>query len=304
MPYGDIHVSQPLSNISVLFRNENYIADQCFPIINVPKDTDVYYVYSNDFKLPDTLRGNGSPANRVTWGVSTSSFAANEHALKDVITDRDRRNFDSVLSADEDTTLFLTDKILLDKENEAAKILFTTTSWGNSFTHTATAQSWNTTTVYPIQEILSAAAVVQKASGKQANTMVLGYAPYIALRENSNVYARIQYVERAIITEDILAALFDIDKVVVGRTLIDGNYEGLSAATAFLWGNDAWVGFVAPTPGRKIPSAGYQFVSQPLQVKKWRDEEVSGDWIQVGTQYKIATVASQSGIIIKSAGSL
>ena len=41
---GDVHVERPLSNISVAYRNPEYIFDQIFPTVSVQKKSDVYFV--------------------------------------------------------------------------------------------------------------------------------------------------------------------------------------------------------------------------------------------------------------------
>ena len=301
MPNSAIHVNQPLSNISIKYRNTDYIADDIGPKIQVKKEVDLYYVHNTNFRLAETLRANGAPSNQITWGVSTASYKLNRHALKDILTDRDRANADAAVQAEMNRTEELTDQIMLRNEKECEAVLFTTTTFSNNTTYTTTAtQSWKTSTVFPTKDIISATSVIKKSSAKHPNTMVMGQSAYDTVRENSNVYGRIQYVERAIVTEDVLAALFDIDRVMVGSGIIDSDKTGLSESTDYIWGDNVFLGYIAPRPGMRTPSALYKFEQGSRYVKKWRDDLREGDWLEVNQTYQFKSPATACGYLIKS----
>ena len=100
-------------SLSVIYKNEDYIAGNVLRDIPVMKDTDKYYVYASEYRLPETARANHSPANVVTWEMSTSAYYLSKHSLKDAISPDDRDNTDAPINLDRDTTEYLTDKILL-----------------------------------------------------------------------------------------------------------------------------------------------------------------------------------------------
>ena len=294
---GNLHINKALTNISVKYKNNEYIASKVLKDVPVKKESDLYYVHVRDFRLPDTLRANKAPSNQVTWGVSTSSYVLNEHALSDVITDRDRRNADSPISPDIEATELLTDKIQLRFEKEIADLLFTTGSWSNNMTgSTATSWKYNTTTSAPIQNVLSATGLIIKNSGTKPNTLVLGWDTFEALKENTNVYDRIKYVERAIVTEDLLAALFDVDKVYVGKAIYDAGAEGVGESIISLWGGNALLAYFNPKVSLRAVTAALNLriseAGNPYKVKKWREEKISGDVIEVSTMFAPKAVAT------------
>ena len=45
---GDVHVNALLTEISIAHMNklEHYVADKCFPLVGVDKQSDVYAVYT------------------------------------------------------------------------------------------------------------------------------------------------------------------------------------------------------------------------------------------------------------------
>ena len=59
---SQLHVNQLLSNVSVQYKNDEYIWDKVFPQIPVTKDTDLYRVYDRAWKVPETTAKTGSLA--------------------------------------------------------------------------------------------------------------------------------------------------------------------------------------------------------------------------------------------------
>lgn len=297
MPFGgNLHTNKPLTNVAVDYKNAEYIADQVLTNIPVKKESDLYYTFVRDFRIPETLRANGSPSNRISWAVSTTAYALQEHALKDVITDRDRGNADDI-DVDVKTTETLTDKILLRKEFDAATQLFTTGSWGNNASATtATSWAYNTTTSNPIGNVQSASTVILKNSGRRPNKMIMGSDVFDALKGNTNVFNRVQYVERAIVTAELLASLFDLDKVFVGNAVYDAGLEGVAESITSVWGPNALLAYISNNPGMKeLTAAGMLEIKGKYNTKKWRDEEVGGDWIEVSSMFVPKLIATSCG---------
>jgi hypothetical protein len=306
MPFnGNLHINKALSNFSIKFRNTNLIAMDIIKDIPVKKESDLFYSHVRDFRYADTMRQNGAVSNQETWGVSTASYVINEHALSDIVTDRDRENADSPFQLDVETTEFLTDKILLGLEKAVHDIYFTTGSWtGNATLNTATSWFFNTTTSAPILNVLSGTSYVEKNAMVTPNMMVLGDETFIALKENQNVHERIKYVERSIITKDLLAALFDIDSVHVGKAVFANGAESGVGNTAIaesittLWGANALLLYKNPAISRRQVTAALNFrkmnMGNPFKVKKWREEKRAGDMIEVSTMYKPRVVCSNA----------
>ena len=135
---GSFRVSKALSNISQEYKNYEYIAAQFMPNRMVKNESDMYYIYNNDFRrVHNTLRANGTPAAMATFDVSTSTYYMREHAIKDVVTDRDYDNVDAPIELDRDKTEYLTDKLMLEEEYETMQLIFTTTSFTNTKTLTS-----------------------------------------------------------------------------------------------------------------------------------------------------------------------
>lgn len=310
---GTIHIDRALTNVSSIYANEadSYIADKIAPIVPVANETDSYFLYSSGhFRIDDAVRANGAEANEVDMHFSTGSYRLTEYALKMFVSDRDRENADAPLSLDIDATKVLTERILTTREFEVASLLFATASFANQLS-VAAANQWSldTTASDPLLIVNTATNVIVRTSGKRPNAVAMGLNPFLSLKRHQSVSDRIKYVERSIVTEDLLASLFDIDQVLVGKSVYDAApQEGAGDASqpiqslTSIWGQNALFAWLPPSPGLRMPSAVYMFAKQDdgmrLKVKKWREEKLAGDYIEVSTMLDPVVVSSNSGFYV------
>lgn len=302
---NQIHRNRPLENVSIAYRPANFVADIVSPRLMVKHDTDEYYTYSRDtMTLPETLRANATTARRAFWNISVSSYILEKHSLKEIVTDDERSNQDKAIKVDTDATEILTDKILIRLELNVATAVQTVTNWsGSQSLSTAAAWSSNTTTTNPIIVVDSGTSFILKESGKTANLCVIDHPTFLAIKEHVSVVDRIKFTSSDSVPESLIAKLFSIDKLVVGRASYNTAKEGLDTVTMnFIWTNAAFLAFVEQNAGIKRPSALYTFWKSdqgvPFRVKKWRDEELEGDWVEVTSKHQSKPVATAAGYLI------
>jgi len=197
-----------------------------------------------------------------------------------------------------DVTEELTDKILLRLEKSVAS-LFTSTSWSQNVSLAAAAQwSLDTTTSNPIPLMDTAATSVLEGSGLNPNFGIVPHKAMLAAKNHSSVIDRIKYTSIDI-SENMLAGLFGLEKMLVPKSVIDSAAEGVSASIAPVWGDNVFVGHKASKPSIRKASAGYIFRSSKPLVKRWREEKRSSEAIEVGMLYQPKVVASLAGYLIK-----
>ena len=299
-----IHRDRPLENISVAYKSERLIADRLAPRVNVVHETDTFFVYAKDsLTLPQTARGNGASANEASWNISTSSYVLTQHALKGLVTDRDRSNADEAIRLDIDTTEYLTEKILMRKEIDLANIVTTASNWANATSLSSTlAWNQNTTLSNPIAFVDSACSVVASQSGKIPNTVVLNDPTFRAAKEHISIVDRIKYTSPDSVTDQILAKLFNVQQVLVAGGIQNVGQEGQADSMGWIWTDMAFVAYIEQNPGFRKPSALYQFTKaefgNPYKVKRWREEEREGDFIEVSSLFQNKVVASDCAYII------
>jgi hypothetical protein len=294
----DVHVDAVLSGVSIRYSNEEMIADQVMPVIPVKKESDKYYTYTRAWRLPQSQRAAGAEANEVEWNVDTDTYSTEEYALKDLIPDRVRDNADNPLDMDVDTTENLTELITLGREKRVADVAFAAGTYGTQTSALAGANRWDDYAGSdPIGDVRDAKATVHAASGKMPNVMVVGYQVHLKLLDHPDILERIKYTQKGIITADILAAVFEVDRYLIGKALYDSSQEGGTESLGYVWGKNVALLYAEPSPGLKKVSFGYQFQSRGFRTKKWREEGRDGDFIEAGEVKDEKVVAASCGYL-------
>lgn len=300
MPFKNtLHIDQLLSNVSLKYVNNDFIAMKIFPEVPVIKDSDKYRIYAQNFRLPETIKANKGVAKEHYFEVSTSSYILQDHALKDYITQDDIDNYD-VADLRADTTEELTDKILLRVE-KLVMDLFTTTNWSQNASMTAT-QLWSLDTVQsnPIPVVDTALGVVLQNSGYRPNFGLISYNGFTYAKNHQSVLDRIKYTQAAFVTEQILGTAFGVPEFYVSSVQLDTSDLGRTATVAPLFSDKAFFGYKPSRPGPKQPSCGYLFRKSVPMVRRWFDDERNSEAIEVRMKVSPQVVASLAGYLINN----
>ncbi len=296
----DVHVDKILTNFSVAWKNELFIAEQIFPPVIVEKESDKYFVYGQEaFKLVKAKRADGAPAVEVDWSVSTDSYSTDVRALSKLVTERMRANADIPLNMDRDTTEFLTEKLAVDQEDEAASIAFSTAFITNYATLVGTAQWNNYDTSDPFSDIELGKESIRTKAGKEPNLIAVGGAVFAKLRQHPDILDRLGHHRNRFATSADLAQLFEVENFLVGRALKDTAAEGVAAVKAYIWGKHSLIAYVAPKPALKTLTLGITFrVRGYRKTKRFPLALREGDLIEVDDNYAIKIVSTDCGFLI------
>lgn len=325
---GDVHVNVPLTAISIAFMQNplGFVADRVFPSIPVQKQSDRYFVYSRADFNRDTMqkRAAGTESAGDGWRVdNTPSYFADVWALHKDIEDPVRANADAPLDMDRDTTLFLSQKALINREVSWASNYFTTGKWtGASVDVTGVSASpagntvlqWNDPNATPVTDVKSNNDKIHLASGYRANKLTVGRQVWSKLSEHGSITDRIKYGATpgapAIITKQAVAALMEIDEILVMDAIKNTGAESNSAtlntgeSNSFIGGKSALLVYAAPSPSIMVPSGGYTFNWVGLtgggpmgqRIKRFRMEHLESDRIEIQQAYTQKQIATELGV--------
>jgi hypothetical protein len=294
----DVHVNRPLSQISVAYRNANYIAEEIFPIVPVEKKSDLYFVYPKQawFRNRTGPRAPGTKFPRADYPITTASYVCVNDALAKEIPDEVRANSDAPLRPDITATNFVTDGLLLGLEKRVADIITGSSNWAAAST---AGTLWSNDSSDPWGNIDTCVNAVVSSLGTEPNVAVMSWDVWRHLRQHPDFLDRVKYTRPGgrVEPED-LRSWFGFEKVLIGRSLIDSAQEGASASMSYVWGNDFWCGYVTPTAALETPTAGYVFRWGNRTIERFRYAEekmdlVAGEWF---TAEKIT--ASDAGAIM------
>lgn len=279
----NVHIDQVLTNISIQYRNAAYVGTQIMPVVPVKKKSDIYYIYDSKadrFRVPFTLRAPKTESRTVDWKVTTDGYVCDEHALNDLIDDIERGNADKPVNLEVDTVEFLTDIVTLGLEMRIKDMLEASLT-ANAPTN-GVWSDYATETIDPIADIEIGKAAIHAVIFREPNVLLLGKAVYDKLKHHPKILELIKYSQKGVLTTDLMASLFGIEKVIVGEAGYNAAKEGKTPVLSYLWGKNAILAYVEPKPGIKKFSLGYTFQSQKFQTRRARIETKHSDWFEVG----------------------
>lgn len=270
------HIDRALTNISVAYLQDAsaFIADKVFPIVPVKRQSDVFYIYNKgDFMRDEAqVRGAGTESAGGDYGVEASDpYYCRKHAFHKDVTAEERANYDDPLDADTDATDFVSQKMLIRREMEWASKFFAAGVWGTEIEGKAASPSvgqtlqWDQATSNPIKDITDAGVAMASETGYKPNTLVLSPYAFNALKNHEDILDRIKYTQRGIVTADLLATLFEVDKVLVAWSVVNSAVKGAADSVDFIMGKHALLCYAAPSPSLRRPSAGYIFAWSGLE---------------------------------------
>lgn len=323
---SDLHVNQPLTNVSVgyVLRADAFISTKVFPIVNVKKQSDLYWRYSkSDWRRTDVKRRAPSTETPgVGWNVSTDSYFAHVYGVHKDIDDQLRANADGTFKLDADATTFVTNQLLLKRDLDWSATYFREGVWGQDFTGVADNPSgsnflqWNLATSDPITQLAGLQIDFIRETGFKANTMVIGANVLKALKNHPGIIDRIKYTQKGIVSTDLIATLFDVDRILVsyatvasGPNIPDMKAQDDAATYDFISNpNSALLCYTPSSPSLMQPAAGYTFTwngylggnSQGIRIKRFRQEAIASDRIEGEMTYDMRVISPDTGVFLKN----
>ena len=272
----DAHIDRAMTNISVDYLQDadKFIADKVFPIIPVQRQSDLYYKYNKGDFMRDEARQRAAFTESAggDYGVEASEpYYCRKHAFHKDVSPEERLNYDEPLNADQDATVFVTQKMLIRREMAWTSKYFKTGVWGTDLTGvTASASTnqfvqWDQEGSDPIGDITSAGIKMAAETSYRPNTLVLSPYVFNALKNHFDILDRIKYTERGIVTTELLASLFEVDRVLVAWSVVNSAERGATDDVDFIYGKNALLCYSNPNPGLRQPSAGYIFAWTGLE---------------------------------------
>lgn len=309
----DLHVNALLTNLSIGYSNASYIADRIFPIVRVMKQSDIVPKYNQSHWFRDNalVRAPGTKSEGGGWTVDTSdTYFANRFSRRVEIPDELRRNADAPWNLDNEGTKFVTDKVQMRREVKFAADHFVTGIWttdkdgGTDFTKWS---DYGAST--PDVDVDTYKDAVEALVSIEPNKMAVGKQVHIQLKNHPSLIDRIKYTQRAQLTADLIASLLELDEYLVGRSIYTTTVEGTAEASVTytrIWGKNALLVYVPPTPSLMTPAAGYTFVWQLVPnaiqyIKRMRDEEKEIDIIEANSFFDQKRTAAAAGAFLESA---
>lgn len=309
-----IHIDRALTNISVAYMQDsnNFIADKVFPVIGVQKQSDTYFTYDREdfFRDEAQLRAKGTESAGGDYDVSLAPpYFCRKYAFHSDVNEEDRVNADTPLDPDRDAVEYVSQKLLLRRENLWAQQFFAEGVWSKEVNGVTTAPTggdilqFDNPASTPIETVTNLSVQMAESTGYRANTLVLTPYVYYALKNHPDIIDRIKYTQKGIVTTDLLATLFEVDNIYIPWSIQNKapkGVKGANAALEFVLGKHALLMYVEKNPGLRKPSAGYTFAWTGLKgagALGNRVNRIPMPWLGEGTERIEAEMALDMKVV-------
>lgn len=296
-----------LTTVAQGYQNAEFIGSALFPTVPVGQRGGKILTFGReDFALYNTGRAPGANTKRVNFGYSGSSFALEQHALEGVVPFEDLEEADAVPGIDLGKgALYKTQNIIGLRLEYAQAVLATTAAnypAGSKTTLSGTAQ-WSDQTSGvsdPAKDIETGKEAIRARIGKRPNTLILGPLVFSALKTHPKIVDRIKFTGRDSLTKEILANLFDIEKVFVGDAIYDSGGTFVD-----VWGKSAVLAYTvtADAASRGTPTFGYTYRlrNYPVAEDPYMDRNTKS-WVYPVTDEVAPVIAgATAGYLISAA---
>jgi len=243
----------------------------------------------------ETKRQSGAGYARGNWNFDDEAFACTENGAEEPVDDREAKMYANYFDAEEVSSARAYDAVLRNQEKRVADLLFNATTWNGAALSTGITNEWDDyANAVPIDDVEGAVRKVWSGTGLWPNALIINRIVFRNLRHCEQIIERIASMgagnatKPSDITTAMLAAVFDLPKIIVAGSSKNTANEGQAAAISQIWSSEyAMVARVAETNDIKEPCLGRTFhwgedgsLIGGL-VESYRDERIRGDVVRV-----------------------
>lgn len=252
-----------LTAVAQGYRHGKRVGSVLFPPVPVEARGGKVIEFGRDsFMKYSSRRAPGASVQRIQFGYQGKPFSLVQDALDAVVPREIMDDAAAVPGIDMASRAVnsVMDKMNLALEIEQAELASNPAIYAaNNQLMLAGSSCWSNDLSYPMEDIDNAKDQVRITCGLEPNVLVLSNAGFKALKRHPKVIERFKYTTSESITTKMLAGLFDLDDVAVGKaTYVEGPED--NAKFKEVWQDNAILAYV-PTQDMAMeqPSFGYTY---------------------------------------------
>lgn len=281
MNNSQVRVINPiLTNVALGYGNQTLVGNTLFPRVPVQvAGGQVLEFGTESFRLYNARRAPGADTKRVDFGYLGKPFALYQDSLEGKVPFEYMRDASRVPGINLGTRAVngVMRSLSLGLEKEQADIARNAANYDADHKVDLSAAKWTDDANNPNTDLDTGKTAVADSIGMEPNTLVLSRAAFYAAKNNAKVIERFKYTSKESITAEMLAALWDLDRVVVGKAI---TFDDKNVST-YLWGSDAILAYVPEhSEGMEEPSYAYTYTMEgnPMAEQPYQDRGAKS-WI-------------------------
>ena len=303
---SDVYVDPVLSNFSIAYQDNRYIADKIFPAISVDTPTGVYFVHDRSkFRAVNDYRAMGTRAQSVQTKMTQATYGPLvDHELESPVYWELMKVAKDPLRLKMKATEDITQLSIINKEVDAynkcadtAVVTQTVALSGNDRWDIYTDAASD-----PASDVGLAVDTVKRQTHKSSTdlTVIIGYEVWSKLRNHPQMLDRVKYSERGIVTTELLAEVFNVKRVWIAEGEYNNTELGQADSSQYIWGKNVWVMLIDDTAEIDSITFGLTMQMGNREIDGWSDQTIKADYVRITNYYQQLIVAAQAGYLIST----
>jgi len=248
----NVHPVNPLLTqfaIQYSQEQEGFIAGKVFPELPAPSgESGTYYTFTSSkdfFTLPDkTVRAPGTAYGRGNLGVGTATYQTVQDGWEIPVDDRVQANalppFDPKRTAAESAAQV----VMLRREKTIIDAITNATTFASYTTALGVNDRYDNDNSEPVKLMDTWKEVIRGNIGRNPNTYVMAYDAWLKLKEHPSIQARIKTTVDTVVTLDLVAKLFGLDRILLSFAKYNSSEEGQTVSLADMMSKKAFLGYI------------------------------------------------------------
>lgn len=316
---SEVRVQDPiLTNFAHGYRHQERIGNILFPPVTVYVSGGKVLKFGKEsFRHYNLLRAPGAATKMIDIGYSDQAYALTQTSAASKLPREHVRDAEVMPGIDLQRLRInaIMNSLSLNLEVEQAGIAQNENNYDSNHKDTlGNGEHFDDPDVNVPLVIDSYKEAIRASIGMDPNVMVFGPVAFNAVKNAPSVTERFKYTTANVLTEDMLAQLFGVQKCVVGRTTYVQADDADSVSTD-AWGNNIVLAYVPPeiisanasyAPSNMItfetPSYGYTYVmdGNPVMEEPYYNKDYKS-WIFDGTYERVPVLTGMdAGFLIKN----
>jgi len=252
-----------LTTVAQGYRNAALVGNTLFPAVPVLVSGGQIIEFGKEaFYKYNLRRTPGGAVKRLQFGYAGKPFALVQDSAEGQVPREHLRDASIVPGINLGTRAVNTTMKIMQTSLELDQAALATAAGNYDGAHKVTlagATKWSAGTGTPTADINTAREAIRASIGVYPNVALLSAVAFNAAINNPNITARFQYTTAQSITEDMLAKLWNVDKVVVGKALTMTD----AGVASDIWGNNAILAYTnLGSENMEEPSFGYTYTME------------------------------------------
>lgn len=291
-----------LSNYARGYSHPERVGHFLFPTATVPVRGGKRLEFGKEsFRLYNSRRSPGAATKRVQFGYAGSNYSLEQSSLEGLVPFEIMQEAERVPGLDmaQGAIQMVMNIISLEKEVDQATKAQNAANYDNNHKVTlAGSDQWSHVDSKPKDDIKAAKEAVRSTSGRYPNTMIIGPKVFNVLDDHPAIVEKFKYTSSESITVEMLAKYFDVERVVVGKSV----YANDDDEFIDCWGDTATLAYVPMGDGNwQVPAYGYTYqLSGTPAAEEAYSERNAKSWIYPYTdEWSAELVGPDAGFLIQ-----